>query len=72
MMGNHRCAWVSGVMDDLSPHIDRADSVTYLSDKVYREFLKPKLWLRGLTARIPMQGLGIGLQLAWLSNQARP
>lgn len=71
MSANHRRAWASDVMEDLTPHIAGVHSVTFFAGMAYREFLGPQLHQRGLTVYVPMKGLGIGRQLSWLSKQAR-
>ena len=72
MSANRRRAWASGVMDDLTGRIVGVSSVTFFAGMAYREFLGPQLRQRGLAVYVPMKGLGIGRQLSWLSNQARP
>jgi hypothetical protein len=44
------------------------DRVVILAGIAYREFLEPSLRSRGYVVEVPMRGLGIGRQLAWLSN----
>ena len=71
MQASLRRAWARGVMEDLVPHTVGINSVTLFAGMAYREFLGPELRERGLTVYVPMEGMGIGQQLSWLSNQAR-
>ena len=69
MLVNRRRSWASGVIEDLAPRLAGVNSVAFLAGKAYREFLEPALRERGITIYVPMEGMGIGRQLAWLANQ---
>lgn len=66
-----RRTWARGVIEDLAPRLAGADTVTLFAGMAYREFLEPELRERGLTLHVPMQGMRIGQQLSWLSDQNR-
>ena len=67
---NGRRAWANGVIEHLAPRLAGVNSVAFLAGWAYREFLEPELRRRGLTIYVPMEGLGIGQQLSWLTDQA--
>ena len=62
-----RCDWARKVLATLDPHLAGVRSVVFLAGENYREFLVPELHGRGIDVHVPMQGLGIGKQLRWLS-----
>ncbi len=64
-----RRAWAHGVVEDLAPHLADVGSVCVFAGMTYREFLEPELRGRGLVVHVPMQGMPIGRQLSWLSDQ---
>ena len=61
-----RRAWADRVLAELEPCLVGVDTVVFLAGKPYREFLEPSLRQRGLQVRVPMRGLRLGQQLAWL------
>ena len=61
-----RC-WAHGVLTNLTPHLERVDSITFLAGQRYREFLEQPLRARGLIVNVPMRWLKIGEQLRWLN-----
>jgi hypothetical protein len=63
-----RKQWASSVMATLLNVLRPRDRVVILAGIAYREFLEPSLRSRGYVVEVPMRGLGIGRQLAWLSN----
>ena len=68
-----RFEWSDWIVNTLHLQYLGEDHVDYavLAGKVYRKWLVPKLtYLGGATARVPMQGLGIGEQKRWLKEQA--
>ena len=71
MSADRRRNWARGVIEDLAPRLKDVDSVTIFAGMAYREFLEPELLGWGVELHVPMQGLGIGQQLSWLSDQAR-
>jgi hypothetical protein len=64
-----RRAWAKRVMDDLTRRLEPGDEVIILAGQRYRADLLDPLRQMGCTVQIPMQGLGIGQQLAWLNRQ---
>ncbi len=70
MRGDQRRTWARGVIHDLDPRLPGVHLVTLFAGMVYREFLLPELRGRGLELHVPMQGMRIGQQLSWLSQQA--
>jgi len=62
-----RRAWGARVAAQLDAAIGRADGgIVLLAGRLYRQPLEP--WI-GERARVPMVGLGIGRQKAWLAAQ---
>jgi cytoplasmic iron level regulating protein YaaA (DUF328/UPF0246 family) len=64
-----RRAWAKRVMDDLTQRLEPGDEVIILAGQRYRADLLDPLRQMGCTVQIPMQGLRIGEQLAWLNRQ---
>ena len=60
--------WAVKVLDELIPQLNNGDQVVFLAGMKYREFLVDPLYARGCQVEIPMEGLRIGEQLSWLSN----
>ena len=67
MRVEERRAWAECVLTGLGPCLDGIDTVVFLAGQRYREYLEPALRERGLVVRVPMSGLGLGQQLAWLN-----
>ncbi|WP_349410833.1 DUF6884 domain-containing protein [Pseudalkalibacillus sp. SCS-8] len=64
--------WARNVIDTFQKYESPDDIVVYLhGGKVYRDHLEPQLEQRGYDYEIPMKGLGIGQQLAWLDAQMK-
>ena len=63
-----RHTWARRVLNELEPHLDGVESVVFLAGQRYREFLEASLRSRGLSISVPMEGLRIGEQLAWLTR----
>ena len=61
-----RLRWATCVLSQLLPITDAGDSMIMLAGTRYREALEPALRARGCTVEVPMAGLGIGEQKAWL------
>lgn len=61
-----RRAWGERVSDQLSAQIGPRTRVIVLAGRLYREPIRD--WL-GERATVPMEGLGIGEQKAWLKRQ---
>lgn len=64
-----RNEWAHRVWSTLRLRLQPSDHVTILAGERYRETLVPLLMEHGCRVDIPMQGLGIGRQLQWLSRQ---
>lgn len=62
-----RRAWTNAVMQALEPHLAKVETVVFLAGGKYREFLEPQLRSHGIQVCVPMAGLRIGEQLAWLN-----
>ena len=70
MRKKKRCKWAQKILKDFIPHLEkkRIKSVVILAGSRYREFLEPELRDRGFHVYVPMRGLRIGEQLAWLDE----
>ena len=69
MPASARRAWAERVMDNLTQQLESGDEVIVLAGQRYRADLLDPLRQMGCTVQIPMQGLRIGEQLAWLNKQ---
>lgn len=67
-----RRAWALQVLEALLPQLDRESTVTFLAGQRYREHLTPVLEAAGVKVQVPMSGLAIGQQLAWLDANSLP
>jgi hypothetical protein len=65
-----RRVWAERVLAVLRELACDGDDVVVLAGDRYRQFLIPGLKSRGVRVHVPMQGLGLGEQLRWLT-QAR-
>lgn len=63
-----RRAWAAKVRLELEQVVRPGDTVVMLAGAHYREGLMGALRARGVRVEVPMQGLGIGKQLQWLSQ----
>ena len=63
-----RRAWAVDVFRDLEKRLPSDATVVILAGERYREFLIDDLERRGHRVEVPMAGLGIGQQLAWLKE----
>ena len=63
-----RKRWASRVLADLVPALGVGTEVVLLAGKHYRVDLVPALDAHGMFVQVPMEGLGIGQQLAWLKS----
>jgi hypothetical protein len=61
-----RLRWAACVLSQLLTITNAGDSIIMLAGTRYREALEPALRARGCTVEVPMAGLGIGEQKAWL------
>ena len=64
-----RRIWAKRVMSDLTQRLRPSDGVMILAGQRYRADLLDPLRRMGCTVQIPMQGLRIGEQLAWLNER---
>ena len=64
--------WAGEGLADLEPHLTGVSKIVFLAGLRYREFLVKALEKRGYRVCIPMKGLPIGQQLAWLNRQIQP
>ncbi len=64
-----RRLWACQVLENLALTTDPTwDEVIVLAGRAYRELLVAWLAYRGYTVNVPMEGMGIGWQLRWLSR----
>lgn len=72
MAAGERKIWAAKVLSSLATVENLTDTtIEILAGTKYREFLVPALVDRGATVNIPMEGLGIGQQLAYLKHNTR-
>ncbi len=69
MSASDRRRWAERVISQMFEKMPEANCVTFLAGKRYREFLEDYLRDHGVSVEIPMEGLRIGEQLAWLGAQ---
>ena len=69
MPATDRRRWARGVLTQMEPILEGVSTVVFLAGPQYREFLVPPLHLHGLHVSVPMEGLGIGEQLKWLTRE---
>ena len=67
---SERASWADRVWNRLEPLVEQGDTVIFLAGARYREGLVARLEAQGVRVEVPMEGLGIGEQLAWLSRGA--
>mgnify|MGYP000002151321 FL=1 len=65
MKAGARRLWGARVIEAMAEKIDAAAPLIVLAGRNYRDPLWPQIERR---ASVPMEGLGIGQQLAWLSD----
>jgi len=63
-----RRAWAALVQAQMDQLMPEADRVVVLAGLMYRELLMNYLMRRYSSVEIPMEGMGIGQQLRWLSR----
>ncbi len=68
---NERRSWAEKVLVDLRQKVNPGDKLVILAGVKYRENLIGPLHNMGCDVKIPMEGLGIGKQLQWLSRHNR-
>jgi hypothetical protein len=67
-----RDEWAKRVWSGLRQRLKPDDHVTILAGEKYRENLVPRVIEYGCQVNVPMEGLGIGRQLQWLSRHIEP
>ena len=65
-----RQRWAAETRRQIVEVADVNDRLIFLAGRRYRELITPALVNLGYIVEAPMQGLGIGQQLAWLDRQA--
>lgn len=65
-----RRAWAESVLVALDELVVEHRAVVVLAGVRYREHLVPALEARGVRVEVPLAGMGIGRQLAWLKAHA--
>jgi hypothetical protein len=70
---SERRTWANKLWAQLGPRLCPGDRVVVLAGERYREFLLPMITQHGCIVESPMQGLGIGRKLQWLTAKlSRP
>lgn len=64
-----RRLWADKVAQQFMPHLEGIKTVSFLAGKDYYEFLVPLLRRKDVAISIPMEGLGIGRRLDWLTKE---
>ena len=65
-----RRSWAEGLLPQLLPLAKEFGRVVFFAGEDYRAFLQEPLRRSGVSVEVPMQGLSLGQQLAWLSNHS--
>ena len=63
-----RRAWSRRVIEQLDRHVHHGDTVVILAGARYRDGIVPELRSRGVKVEVPLEGLRIGEQLAYLGR----
>ena len=71
LSADERRAWAQSLADELLSGGRRRTHFVFLAGKKYREHLIPRLQSEGHPCSVPMRGLGIGEQKAWLKERMR-
>ena len=71
MNREQRRQWAEEVFQKLLHRTAPGDEITFFAGAKYREDLVPLLAERGNHICVPMEGLGIGKQLGWLTRRAQ-
>lgn len=69
MSAEERRSWASETWQALEPHLAGVRSVVLFAGQKYREHLEPRLRDLRIEVQVPMEGLAIGEQLAWLKRR---
>jgi hypothetical protein len=70
MTAAERRSWASQILEQLRPQAACADRLVVLAGKKYREFLMPVLVELVPKVEVPLKGLRIGEQMAWLDRHS--
>ena len=70
MGASERRDWAGRCLQALRPHLAGVKCVVFLAGMKYREYLASELPGLGVDVHVPMEGLPIGKQLAWLDRHA--
>jgi len=68
MSRQERHNWAENVFGELKKHTKAVDEITFIAGLRYRQDLTPFLLKRGNKICVPMEGMGIGKQLQWLTK----
>lgn len=68
MSRQDRRKWSEDVFEELKKCTKPDDEITFVAGQRYRQDLTPLLLGRGNKTQVPMEGLGIGKQLKWLTQ----
>lgn len=69
---DERQIWAHDVWERLQRRLRPSDHVVILAGQRYREYLVPLIAAYGCQVNVPMEGLGIGRQLQWLTRRIGP
>lgn len=61
--------WSNRVFQYISEHFDAGTNVVIFAGRDYRKYLQPLLENAGYAVEVPLEGLGIGQQKAWLKRR---
>lgn len=68
MSREDRRKWAENVFGEIKKYTKAIDEITFLAGLPYRQDLTPLLLKRGNKICVPMEGMGIGKQLQWLTK----
>ncbi len=69
MRSNDRRLWAHNVLRQIEATLPKEIPIIFLAGQKYREYLTEPLKVAGNEVYVPMEGLTIGRQLAWLQAQ---
>jgi cytoplasmic iron level regulating protein YaaA (DUF328/UPF0246 family) len=65
-----RKLWADNVFDALKPYLSTDTTVTFLAGNKYREHLANRITNVGCEIQMPVEGMRIGEQLKWLTENS--
>jgi hypothetical protein len=68
MPASERRSWASEVFEQILKELPNGGQIQIFAGERYREFLIPLLTNAGYKTNVPLEGLGIGQQLAWFDS----